>query len=627
MSDVQSLLLQTILWSIILECVVMGSSRVLKWPVLVLLILWMAVDLVCYALVRLLIRGVDLIQSALRPGDISALLERLDNAKDYQSWFALAEAADEKEGRMAWRREQHSRLFDANAVTRMTARLAQARARNDVPAVIAALQGCLVTNAYGVNREQNYLFARTGPKLPVQNFVSEVCTSIRWLQSTGQTASRAEAEATLVAVEREQASHGNPALMLSGGAALGTYHFGILKGLFLHSCLPSVIFGASAGSIVGSLACCWTDDELRDFFQTDEGFETLWRGFIYDAEPFREQLKFFTKGLTFLEAYERSGRTLVISATPFRVGHSGGGHGPPLMLNYRDAPNVDIASAICASSAVPGLMDKTALLEKAPDGFLRTFGGDDEASSANGMRDGSFEADMPLQYLAAHFGCSFAIVSMVNPQAPSALSLFLFTLGEGGFLMVNLSGMPPFPTLVHPSGDSLGWGCCTCWCCGCACGAAAGAAAAAGGAAGGAAAEVAAGTGCGGALPSLACCRSLSLSHWDWGWTMNCLPMGVGLTLKLHQLRSTASCERMRIIASSCGATASPVACAHSLSLAATDGPSRASAMAPFRRFVKFPSHSGLYKILFPIFACSSLVISARGHTPQASNHSMMRLH
>ena len=36
--------------------------------------------------------------------------------------------------------------------------------------------------------------------------------------------------------------------------------------------------------------------------------------------------------------------------------------------------------------------------------------------------------------------------------------------------------------------------------------------------------------------------------------------------------------------------------------------------------------HSGLYKILFPIFACSSLVISARGHTPQASNHSAMRL-
>ena len=290
MSDVQSLLLQTILWSIILECVVMGSSRVLKWPVLVLLILWMAVDLVCYALVRLLIRGVDLIQSALRPGDISALLERLDNAKDYQSWFALAEAADEKEGRMAWRREQHSRLFDANAVTRMTARLAQARARNDVPAVIAALQGCLVTNAYGVNREQNYLFARTGPKLPVQNFVSEVCTSIRWLQSTGQTASRAEAEATLVAVEREQASHGNPALMLSGGAALGTYHFGILKGLFLHSCLPSVIFGASAGSIVGSLACCWTDDELRDFFQTDEGFETLWRVMGPENGPFQGRL-------------------------------------------------------------------------------------------------------------------------------------------------------------------------------------------------------------------------------------------------------------------------------------------------------------------------------------------------
>ena len=98
--------------------------------------------------------------------------------------------------------------------------------------------------------------------------------------------------------------------------------------------------------------------------------------------------------------------------------------------------------------------------------------------------------------------------------APNALSLFLSTtLGEGGggppplgaglrcscfrlpdfgglrpkFFMVNLSGLPPFPTLVHPSGDSLGRGCCACWCCECACDAAAGAAAAAGGATGGAA--------------------------------------------------------------------------------------------------------------------------------------------
>ena len=41
------------------------------------------------------------------------------------------------------------------------------------------------------------------------------------------------------------------------------------------------------------------------------------------------------------------------------------------------------------------------------------------------------------------------------------------------FFMVNLSGLPPFPTLVHPSGDSLGRGCCACWCCECACDAAA----------------------------------------------------------------------------------------------------------------------------------------------------------
>ena len=32
------------------------------------------------------------------------------------------------------------------------------------------------------------------------------------------------------------------------------------------------------------------------------------------------------------------------------------------------------------------------------------------------------------------------------------------------------------------------------------------------------------------------------------------------------------------------------------------------------------------HQIVLNIFACSSLVISARGHTPQASNHSVMRL-
>ena len=33
-----------------------------------------------------------------------------------------------------------------------------------------------------------------------------------------------------------------------------------------------------------------------------------------------------------------------------------------------------------------------------------------------------------------------------------------------------------------------------------------------------------------------------------------------------------------------------------------------------------------VHQTWFPIFACSLLVISARGHTPQASNHSAMRL-
>ena len=90
---------------------------------------------------------------------------------------------------------------------------------------------------------------------------------------------------------------------------------------------------------------------------------------MYDAEWFQSCLQWFTKGFTFLEAFEHSGRVLNITCTCCGAAASA----RLLMLNHVETPHIDIASAVCASSAVPGLIEAVTLKEKAPDGTLREY--------------------------------------------------------------------------------------------------------------------------------------------------------------------------------------------------------------------------------------------------------------
>ena len=70
--------------------------------------------------------------------------------------------------------------------------------------------------------------------------------------------------------------------------------------------------------------------------------QLLRQGRLYDSQDFARHLQWFTLGLTFKEAYERTGRVLNISCTPLR---SRGHLAPPLMLNHIDTPHVGTASS------------------------------------------------------------------------------------------------------------------------------------------------------------------------------------------------------------------------------------------------------------------------------------------
>ena len=428
-----------LLMAIVAACRIFGTHRVLRLPVGSLLCSLLALDLFMYAVVRALTWLVEATRRRHRR-------ERaLEQATSYESWLEAATSLDAFEGRETWCKVAESDLYDWSHTYSSTLRLREAREAGDPQRLMAVLLPCLKPNVFGVLEGQIYSSTRAGTKQIIEEFVDEVSASLEWLSKLRGRGLTAALEAERLSFLRAaRASLGNPALLLSGGAILSVYQFGMVKALLELGMLPQVISGSSGGAVIGSVACCFTDDELltvlREAVESPETSELyrelgshgplhgtrLWkvrqllrRGRIYDWEHFHKHMRWFSKGLTFREAYERTGRVLNITCTPLR---SRGRRAPPLMLNHIDTPHVDIASAVCASACVPGLINPVYLLEKSPDGTMHPYHQPDVSGSGETvesrilLRDGSFEADIPIHQIASKFGMSFAIVAQCNPH-------------------------------------------------------------------------------------------------------------------------------------------------------------------------------------------------------------------
>jgi predicted acylesterase/phospholipase RssA len=144
-------------------------------------------------------------------------------------------------------------------------------------------------------------------------------------------------------------------------------------------------------------------------------------GHALNMDRFLESIHWATKGdsITFLEAFVQTGRVLNITINP-TVGDR-----PSVLLNYKTSPNVTIASAVLASSALPGLVPLAQLMEKDELGQLIPFHG----VSKEGWRDGSFKTDIPRKTLHLYFRVHFTIVSQVNPHI---LMFFYNAKGSAG---------------------------------------------------------------------------------------------------------------------------------------------------------------------------------------------------
>ena len=50
-------------------------------------------------------------------------------------------------------------------------------------------------------------------------------------------------------------SYGRTALLLSGGATFGKFHFGLIKALYENDLFPRIICGSSVGSLMAAAIC------------------------------------------------------------------------------------------------------------------------------------------------------------------------------------------------------------------------------------------------------------------------------------------------------------------------------------------------------------------------------------
>eukprot|EP00922_Rhytidocystis_sp_ex-Travisia-forbesii_P048574 GHVS01072329.1.p1 GENE.GHVS01072329.1~~GHVS01072329.1.p1 ORF type:complete len:897 (-),score=143.49 GHVS01072329.1:185-2875(-) len=239
---------------------------------------------------------------------------------------------------------------------------------------------------------------------------------------------------------------GCTALILSGGAMLGVHHFGLCETLLkervenTRRCLrrggwraddgssywsdtvmPNVVCGTSAGSAVAAWLCTRTEDELLQennseyiskafaALKPNNWFRRLWRimrvGYMCDVAHWTKVARRLYGDMTFLEAYEKTGKVLNICMTRAE----GGG---TLLLHYKNAPNVVIYSAVLCSSSFPFLAYPLHLKEKCDDGELV------ESCEFEGSfyHDGSLSGDIPIAQLRECWGVTFTIVSQVNPH-------------------------------------------------------------------------------------------------------------------------------------------------------------------------------------------------------------------
>jgi TAG lipase/steryl ester hydrolase/phospholipase A2/LPA acyltransferase len=335
----------------------------------------------------------------------------LAQAHSYPQWLALAAKHDRETGADVWRQQIESNLYDYSNLKIRLNTLRSLRRQKDDHGLLFVLNEGIHGNMAGMGKSMLYQHAKSGTKTLIEEYINEVSEVLKYLSPRDmQSIPWAE---RIEFFQRASHCYGRSALMLSGGGTLGYFHFGVLKALIEQELCPVVISGASAGAFVASIVGTRTDEEYLALFENNYLARelTVNRGDIkigfgqnkIDMEAIEREMARMIPDMTFLEAYEKTGRSINITISPAEPRQES------RLLNHIASPNVTIRSAVLASTSLPGVFPPVQLQARNVDGEVQPY------LPSRRWIDGTFSQDLPAKRLARMYGVNHFIVSQVMP--------------------------------------------------------------------------------------------------------------------------------------------------------------------------------------------------------------------
>lgn len=369
------------------------------------------------------------------------------SALTYEEWAHAAKMLDKGAPRM-----NESDLYDEELVRNKLQELRHRREEGSLRDIVFCMRADLLRNLGNMCNPELHKERLQVPKL-IKEYIDEVSTQLKMVCDFDSDELLLEEK--LAFMHETRHAFGRTALLLSGGASLGSFHVGVVKTLVEHKLLPRIIAGSSVGSIMCSVVATRSWPELESFFENSwhslqffdqmGGIFTVVRrvisqGAVHEIRQLQKLLRHLTSNLTFQEAYDMTGRILGITVCSPRK------HEPPRCLNYLTSPHVVIWSAVTASCAFPGLFEAQELMAKDRSGEIVPFHapflvGPQEGSgnSTRRWRDGSLESDLPMMQLKELFNVNHFIVSQANPHIAPLLRLKEIVRAYGGNFAAKLA--------------------------------------------------------------------------------------------------------------------------------------------------------------------------------------------
>jgi NTE family protein len=337
----------------------------------------------------------------------------MEQALGYDEWLQAAEELDSLQGLDDWREDDVSDLYHYALVKEHSTNLRKYRKKGDVVNLLTTLEESLYRHLGEIGAPELYRKALAGTKRLITEFLEEVDASMRYICDNDYPGlSNAD---KLAQFEQAARVYGRPALLMSGGAALGVYNIGVVAALLDADVLPQVISGASMGSFVAVVIGSRSREDLMDLFQNLDRLHTtalqmvspmtmLKDKVILDSDQLFECIDTNSGGLTFREAFEKSGLVIKIPVSPTRSRQK------PRLLNHLTSPDVMIAHASLASCAIPGVFPPVTLMCRDGQGETVPYMGTEK------WTDGSVYGDIPVQRMSRLHNVNMSIVSQSNPH-------------------------------------------------------------------------------------------------------------------------------------------------------------------------------------------------------------------